>query len=222
MDRTLKVGTRPSQLALKQTEEILDKLKNLYSDLSTDIIKIPTTGDKDKKTPISEVEGSDFFTKEIDEALLKGDIDFGIHSAKDLPDELQKGLAVVAITKSIDPYDALVSRGDKTLENLRIGAKVGASSLRRKVQLKKYREDFCIVDIRGDIEERLEILEKDNLDAIIVACCALKRLDLEYRITQRIDFCILKPDPLQGSLAIVAREDEKELINFLKVLDANY
>ncbi len=217
----LRIGTRPSQLALKQTEEILVKLKSLYTELSIDIIKIHTTGDKDKNTPISEIEGSDFFTREIDEAILNGDIDFAVHSAKDLPDVIPEGLTIAAITKSIDPYDALVSKENKTIENLRIGAKVGASSLRRKVQLKKYREDFRIVDIRGDIEERLERLERDNLDAIIVAACALIRLGLQHRIIQRIDFKILKPHPLQGSLAIVAREDDKELINLLKALDVN-
>ena len=218
-DRVLRIGTRTSLLALKQVEEALGYLKEFYPQVQTEIVGIDTYGDKDKITPISEIEGKDFFTAEIDEALLRGDIDFAVHSAKDLPDAIPTGLIIAAITKSIDPYDALVSKGNLKIEELKSGAKIGASSLRRKTQLKKYRIDFQIVDIRGNVEERLEKLDKDGLDAIIVASCALIRLGLQHRITQKIPFEILRPHPLQGSLAIVTRQGNKELIDLLKVLD---
>lgn len=214
-----RVGTRKSPLALKQTEEILGYLREFYSGFKAGIISIDTYGDKDKTTPISDMEGTDFFTREIDEALLKGEIDFAVHSAKDLPDKISEGLAIAAITKSKDPYDALVSKSNLKLGELRIGAKIGASSLRRKMQLKKYRNDFNIVDIRGSIEERLNKLDNNGLDAIIVASCALIRLGLENRISQRIPFKILNPHHLQGALAIVVKENKKELIDLLKVLD---
>ncbi|MDP3732220.1 MAG: hydroxymethylbilane synthase [Candidatus Omnitrophota bacterium] len=219
-ERTLRIGTRSSPLALKQVEEALGYLKRFYPQIRVEIIGIDTYGDKDKITPISESEGTDFFTREIDEALLRGDIDFAVHSAKDLPDEVPKGLAIAAITKSIDPYDALVSKSNLKIGELRKGAKIGASSLRRKTQLKKYRDDFQIVDVRGTIEERLDKLDNHGLDAIIVAACALIRLELEHRITQRIPFEILKPHSLQGSLAIEARAEDLDLIKFLSKIDS--
>ncbi len=217
--RVLRIGTRTSLLALKQVEEALGYLKELYPQVQTEIVGIDTYGDKDKITPISEVGGADFFTREIDEALLKGDIDLAVHSAKDLPGQIPVGLVIAAITESIDPYDALVSKNNLKIGELGVRAKIGASSLRRKTQLKKYRIDFQIVDIRGNVEERLEKLDKDGLDAIIVASCALIRLGLQHRITQKIPFEILMPHPLQGSLAIEARENDKEIINLFSKLD---
>lgn len=214
-----RIGARKSPLALKQVEEVLSSLKKIYPALKAEVVGIDTYGDKDKITPVSDIEGTDFFTREIEEALLKGDIDFAVHSAKDLPDTIPGGLCIAAITKSIDSYDALVSKNNLLLEDLPKGAKVGASSQRRKGQLKKYRRDFQLIDIRGNIQERLEKFESNGLDAIIVAACALIRLGLKERIAQRIPLKILKPHPLQGSLAVEARKDNPELINLLKVLN---
>lgn len=226
---TLRIGSRRSPLALKQVDEVINALKGFYPGIEYKIIGIETYGDKDKVTPISEIEKSDFFTREIDKALLKGEIDFAVHSAKDLPDKIPKGLIVAAITKPLDPSDALISKNNLTIDELPQGAKIAASSLRRKMQLKKYRSDFQIIDIRGNINERLKKLDegisignaadKGGLDAIIVATCALVRLGLENRITERIPLEILTPHPLQGSLAIEIREDNKKLINMLKILN---
>lgn len=206
-----RIGTRRSPLALRQVIEAVSYLREFYPDLRTKTVCIDTYGDKDKTTPISEIEGTDFFTREIDEALLRNEIDFAVHSAKDLPDKIPDGLCIAAITKSIDPYDALVSKNNLKLDELPYGAKIGTSSQRRKMQLKAYRNDFKIVDIRGNIQERLEKLKKSDLEAIIVAGCALMRFGLEQRITQRLPFEILRPHPLQGSLAIVARKKDVEL-----------
>lgn len=214
-----KVGTRTSPLALKQVDEVIYHLKNYYKDINIEIVGIDTYGDKDKATPISDIEGTDFFTREIDNALLQDEIDFAVHSAKDLPDKISEGLFVAAITKSIDPDDALVSKYNLKIDELKKGARIGASSQRRKTQLLAYRSDFKIVDIRGNIHERLDKLEKDNLDAIVVAACALTRLGLEHKISQRLPHNILEPHPLQGSLAIVVKEDRKELIELLRVID---
>lgn len=218
MAKTYKVGTRTSPLALKQVDEVIGYLKEFCSDIKIEIVGINTYGDRDKITPISDVEGTDFFTREIEEALLEGEVDFAVHSAKDLPERIAEGLTIVAITESIDPYDALVSKENLKISELKQGAKIGASSQRRKTQLKKYRPDFQIADIRGNIQERLAKLDSNGLDAIIVASCALVRLGLEHRITQRIPFEILKPHPLQGSLAIEVKEDNQELKDLLKVL----
>ena len=217
--RPLKIGTRTSPLALRQTNEVIGYLKEFYPEIRVEIALIDTYADMDKITPISEIEGTDFFTREIEEALLKGEVDFAVHSAKDLPDEIPKGLCIVAITKSIDSSDALVSKNNLKIGELKYGAKVGASSQRRKTQLKKYRKDFQLVDIRGNIGERIKKLKDDNIDAIVVASCALMRLGLEAIIAQRIPADILTPHPLQGALAVELRQDNQKLRNILEVLN---
>jgi len=194
-------------------------LRGLDKRLQCNLVKISTDGDLDRITPISNIEGSDFFTRQIEETLLQREIDLAVHSAKDLPDEIPEGLVIAVITKSIDSYDALVSKGNLKINELRTGSKIGASSVRRKTQLKKYRRDFQVVDIRGNIAERLEQLDKNGLDAIIAATCALVRLGLEDRISQRIPFEILKPHPLQGSLALEIREDNWKLRKLLESLN---
>lgn len=220
MAKTYRIGTRTSPLALRQVEEILGALRKFYSDFKAEVIGIDTYGDKDKITPISQIEGTDFFTREIDNALLKWEIDFAVHSAKDLPDTLKEGLIIAAQTKSIDPYDALVSKDGLKLAELPQGARIGTSSLRRKTQLREYRDGFDIVDIRGNIEERLEKLDNGNLDGLVIAACGLVRLGLEKRITERIPFEIIYPHPSQGALAIVARAKDLELHDLLSVIDS--
>lgn len=220
MGQNFRVGTRASPLALKQVEEILYVLEKTYPSTEIEVVRIDTYGDSDKDTPISEIEGSDFFTREIDEALINGDIDFAVHSAKDLPDNLVLELFVAAITKSIDPFDALVAKDNLELHELKKGAKIGTSSLRRKTQLKDFRKDFQLMDIRGNIEERLKLLSETDLDAIVIASIGLMRLGLECRIAQRIPFEILKPHPLQGCLAVVTRANDKNLIDLISILDS--
>ncbi len=219
MEQIYKAGTRTSPLALKQVDEVLASLRKIYPRLKVEVIGIDTCGDKDKSKPISTIEGSDFFTREIDEVLLKGEIDFAVHSAKDLPDKIAKGLKVAAITASIDPRDVLVSKGNLRLSKLPIGAKIGTSSLRRKSQLKAYRDDFEIIDIRGNIGDRLKILGNNDLDAILIAAAGLIRLGLEDEISQRLPVDIMQPHPYQGALAVVVRREDRTLFKLLSVLD---
>ncbi len=221
MARSYKLGARTSPLSLKQTEEVLGLLRRHYPDFRVEVVGIDTCGDVDKSTSISQMEGTDFFTDEIDKALLQGEIDFAVHSAKDLPDVFLKGLYLAAITRSIDPDDVLVSKEGLRLDQLGFGARIGTSSLRRKIQLRTYREDFRIVDIRGNIEQRLKILdETPGLDGIVIAAAGLLRLGLEDRITQRVPHEILKPHPLQGALAIVVRRKDFELSDLFSVVDS--
>lgn len=219
LKKQLKIGTRATPLALKQVEEVLDKLRRFYPKVGYEIIGIDTYGDKDKITPLSDMEGSDFFTREIEQALLRNEIDFAVHSAKDMPEKIPEGLVIAAMTKSIDPYDALVSCVNLKINELKPQARIGASSMRRKAQLKQYRTDLQILDIRGNIQERLEKLDKNKLDAIVVAACALVRLGLENRITQRIPRNIMAPHPLQGALAVETRKDNRALEDWLGVLN---
>lgn len=215
----LRIGTRTSPLALKQVEEVLAALKKIYHTVNYEVVGIETYGDKDKSTPISDIDGTDFFTREIEEALLNKKIDFAIHSAKDMPDVIPKGLVVACVTKAIDPYDALISKGNLRINQLKPNARIGASSLRRKLQLKQFRPDFKLIDIRGNIQERLQKFNKEDLDAIVLAACALVRLGLEDLISQRIPYEILSPHPLQGSLAIEVRDDNKALRDWLGALN---
>ena len=220
MAKNYRIGTRTSPLALKQVEEVLEALKKSYPEISLTVIGMETYGDKDRATPISEVEGSDFFTKEIDRALLSGEIDFAVHSAKDVPEVLAEGLRVAAFTESIDPYDVLVSKDGLKLNELPFGARIGTSSARRKEALKKFRPDFELVDIRGNIQERLKILETTNLDAIVIAAAGLIRLGLEERITEILSPRILNPHPLQGRLAVITRAEDSDLIEILSKIDS--
>lgn len=224
--KPIRIGTRGSPLALKQVEEIgrlweaISKNKATLKDKFNFIIKpYATSGDKDKITPISEMEGTDFFTDTIEQGLLNKEIDIAIHSAKDLPDVIPSRLIIAALTKSIDPTDALISKKNLKLEELPVGAKIGVSSQRRKEQLKKFRADLQAVDLRGNIEERLAKLDGSNLDAIILASAALIRLGLENRITQKLLKKIFEPHPLQGSLAIETRQNEPETISLFNQLD---
>ena len=219
MKRVLRVGSRTSPLALVQVQEILNALKRIASTTRIKIVGIDTVGDRDKKTPISEMEGTDFFTREIDEALLRHKIDFAVHSAKDMPDILPKGIVVAAVTASVDPYDVLVSRKGLKLRDLPKGARVGTSSERRKAQIRAYRPDLTIVDIRGTMQERLDKLKSEGLEAIVIAGAGLLRLGLGHHITEQISLDILRPHPLQGSLAVTVRREEEALKKLFSKLD---
>lgn len=212
MERKFRIGTRPSPLALKQVDEII----RIFGLKNFEIKTFNTSGDRDKKIPISEIEGSDFFTDAIDRALLKNEIDCAVHSAKDLPDILLNGFKIAVITEPLDQLDALVSKNNLKLNELPKGAKIGASSIRRKEQLKKFRSDFQPVDIRGNVDDRLNKFESNGLDGLIVAICALIRLGLENRIAERLPIEILKPHPLQGSLAVVVRKNDYETEKLFK------
>jgi hydroxymethylbilane synthase len=212
MNTLIKMGTRPSRLALKQVQEI----KKLTNGISYEIVPIETSGDKDKKTPLTLREGSNFFTYEIEQALLSGCIDMAVHSAKDLETAMPKGLRLIGLTDSISPYDCLVSRPHGMLNTLKTGAIIGTSSKNRMDAIKKYRSDLVVKSIRGNVDERLNQLDIGEYDAIIVAHAALIRLGLINRISQIIPLDIIDAHPLQGRLAIQIREDRKDLLRIFK------
>jgi hydroxymethylbilane synthase len=207
--RKIRIGTRGSRLGLVQVEETL----RFLGEVEHEILTFDTSGDIDRKTPVSEVEGTDFFTDSIERALLKGEIDMAVHSAKDLPDSLPEALTIAAVTKSIDEDDVLASKGNLTLRELFPGAKVGTSSKRRKEALRKIRPDLQIVDLRGNVEERIKRLDKGEFDAIVIAAAGLIRLGLEDRISERLPFETARG---QGSLAIEIRQGDSELKKWIK------
>lgn len=212
----LKVGARPSRLAINQVEEIA----RLVPFVAFDVMTIDTAGDRDKLTPLSEAEDARFFTKEIENALIAGEIDVAIHSAKDLDWPIPEGLEIAATTRSVSRNECLVSRKGQRLDELPTGALVGTSSKKRKEAVLKYRPDLVIKDIRGNIDERLGQLDRGDFDAIVVAQAALIRLGYEAKIAQIIPEYIIEPHPLQGSLAIEIRKDRIDLLELFRGIDA--
>ncbi len=213
MKKKLKVGTRTSNLALKQVEEI----KKIFSGIEFEIVPILTTGDKDKTTPLDRIEEPDFFTREIDEALLSERIDVAVHSAKDLPEITASGLEIVYESESLSPFDALVSKGNLRLSDLAKFSRIGVSSLRRKEQIRALRDDLKIVNIRGTIEERLSLLDSGKIDALIVAHAALIRLGLENRLSEILPLATFPTHPKQGKLALVVKASNRDIIDLFKM-----
>jgi len=182
--------------------------------LEIEIVPITTKGDRILDVALPKVGDKGLFTKEIEEALLKGDIDMAVHSLKDMPTELPKGLTLAAYTMRDYPFDALISREGRKLKELPKGAVVGTSSLRRRAQIKKVRPDLEVRDIRGNVDTRLRKLEEGQYDAIVLAQSSLERLGLEKQISEVLDYFI--PAVGQGIIAVETRADDGGLIDFLR------
>lgn len=199
----LVIGSRGSQLALWQARHIAARLAE--SGIETRIEIIQTTGDKITDVALSKVGSKGLFTKEIEEALLDGSIDLAVHSAKDMPTELPKGLLLSAFPQRADPRDALIG---STLAALPAGAVVGTSSLRRAAQLKALRPDLDIQDLRGNVDTRLRKQAEGRYAAIVLAAAGLTRLGWQDRITEYLDPSVFVPAVGQGALAIETRNDD--------------
>ncbi len=214
----LRIGTRGSQLALWQARFIKSEINSLFPDIQIKIDVIKTEGDKLVNSPLSEIGGKGVFVKEIEEALLNNKIDLAVHSLKDMPSVLPGGLIISAVTKRKHAADALVSRNNIQLEELKPGSRVGTGSLRRKAQLLYHYPWLEIVPIRGNVETRLDKLDGENLDAIILAVAGLQRMGFGDRISQIIDTEILIPAPGQGIVAVESREEDENTNNILSGL----
>ncbi len=196
----IRVGTRGSVLALRQTEEVIRALKSVWPSLEFELVVIKTTGDKVIETPLFKMGSKGLFVKEIEEALLEGRIDIAVHSLKDLPTKLPSGLTIGAVTKRLDPRDVLIlPKGE--------GKRIGTSSLRRMVQLKRLFPEFEVIPIRGNLDTRLRKLERGEVDGLVVALAGLLRLNFEVKEMRFLDQLI--PAPGQGALAVECREDFK-------------
>jgi len=211
----LKIGSRKSPLALVQVQEVIDLLKLSGLRINTDLYSFETAGDQDKKTPLTQNVADDFFTNTIDQALLDHTIDVAVHSAKDLPQKLNPSLTIVALTSCMDDSDAWV--GVAPFADLPVNARVGTSSFLRQEFIKSKRSDVQLISIRGTIQERLNLLDNRKIDGFIVATCAMKRLKLEHRITEKFPW---EGTPLQGQLAIVCRRDDQQMKQLFRPLDA--
>ena len=212
MDK-LVIGTRGSELALKQAKEVVSAIAAARPELQMETRVIKTTGDENQSTPLSHMGDRGLFVKQIEEALLRGDIDVAVHSLKDLPSQIPSGLTLAAVLKREDPRDAWVSPRGYTLEDIPKGGRVGTSSLRRAAQLSYHRPDLKIVPLRGNLNTRLK--KAQELEAIILAVAGLKRLNMEEHITQIIPEDICLPAVGQGALGIEIRENEPEIAQLL-------
>lgn len=211
----LRLGTRKSKLALWQANFVKEKLEALGC--KVELVPITTTGDKILDTPLAKIGGKGLFVKEIENALLLGEIDLAVHSLKDVPMIIPEGLTLSAITEREEPYDVLISRNGNKLEELPSGAVVGTSSLRRQVQIKRRRRDLRVEIIRGNVDTRLRKLKEGLYDAIVLAYAGVKRMGLSGEISQILEDFI--PAVGQGSLAIETRAEDERVINFVKVLN---
>lgn len=216
---SIRLGTRGSQLALWQANRVATLIKERYPETAIELVKIKTTGDKILDSPLAKIGDKGLFVKEIETALLEGEIDIAVHSAKDMPTEIPAGLSLAAYLKRDDPSDALISAGGLGLDGLGEGAVIGTSSLRRRAQLLAYRPDLKFVDLRGNVDTRLRKLHEENLDAILLSGAGLTRLGLGYKITERIPASIIVPAVGQGLIVIEAREEERKTLDFIAFMN---
>ena len=205
---TLIVGTRGSQLALWQAEWVQRQLKAIVPDISVILKRIQTSGDKIQDVPLAKIGGKGLFVKEIEEALLRRDIDLAVHSMKDVPSALPEGLEIVCVPEREDPRDALIARKGHTLATLPVGARVGTSSLRRQAQLLHVRPDLEIAMLRGNVDTRLRKVREGHFDAIILAASGLKRLGWDQEVTEYLSVDVSLPAIGQGSLGLEGRKDD--------------
>ena len=219
------IGSRGSQLALWQANWVKSELERLHDNVDIDIRIIATSGDIIQDVPLAKIGGKGLFVKEIEEALLANEIDLAVHSMKDVPMELPTELGISVITKRENPLDALISKNGEKLADLPQGATIGTSSLRRSSQLLKYRGDFKIHPLRGNVDTRLRKVEEGKYDAILLASAGLNRLGWANRITEEISHDILLPAMGQGALGIETRLDDAntyDLVSTLNHKQTNY
>ncbi len=215
----IKVGTRKSALAMWQTEHVIELLKEKNDNLEFIVVPISTKGDKILDVPLAKIGDKGLFTKELEVALINREIDFAVHSVKDMPTKLPEGLKLGAMTKRHNPQDAFVAANNIKFTDLPKGATIGTSSLRRRAQLLKFRPDLNLVDIRGNLQTRLKRMKEQNLDGIILAAAGLERLGMEEHITDYLDFSICLPAVGQGSLAIEIRENDSYIENLVRSIN---
>jgi hydroxymethylbilane synthase len=221
LDVILRMGTRGSALALAQANEVRNRLAAIHGfppeRIRLDVIR--TTGDTIRDRPLAQAGGKGLFTKEIEEALLAGEIDVAVHSAKDMPTLLPPGLAIAAVPPREDARDVFISRKAASLRDLPRGANVGTASLRRQALVKRQRPDLAVVNFRGNVETRLRKLDAGEVDATLLALAGLKRLGLAEQATAVLAIDEFLPAVGQGIIAVEARGDDARVLAFLAALN---
>mgnify|MGYP001363265963 FL=1 len=204
-EKTLKIATRKSPLALWQANFVKDALEEANKGLVVELVTMTTKGDRMLDSPLAKIGGKGLFVKELEHALLRGEADIAVHSMKDVPMEFPEGLELAVICEREDPSDAFVSNHYESFAGLPEGAIVGTSSLRRQCQLKQLRPDLTVLDLRGNVGTRLGKLDAGGYDAIILAAAGLIRLELAERIREKLNFRDCLPAGGQGAVGIECR-----------------
>ncbi|GAE34928.1 hydroxymethylbilane synthase [Halalkalibacter akibai] len=218
--RKIVIGSRKSNLALVQTDWVIEQLKKTGLPYEFEVKKIVTKGDKILDVTLSKVGGKGLFVKEIEQALIDGEIDLAVHSMKDVPSVLQKEFTLAAITEREDPRDALISNNHVKLADLPAGSVIGTSSLRRSAQILAERPDLEVKWIRGNVETRLRKLKEEGFDAIILAVAGIRRLGFpDDLVTEYLDPEMCVPAVGQGALGLECRADDEELVDLLQHLN---
>ncbi len=204
---------------MTQTNWVAEKLKAAYPGIIIDIIPIKTTGDKLHDVSLARIGGKGVFVKEIEEALLRKDVDIAVHSLKDVPSEIPEGLEIGVIPEREDPRDVLIAKGGMGPDELPRGARIGTGSLRRAIQLRHWNRDIEVVPIRGNLDTRINKIEREGLDGVIVAAAGIKRMGWAQKVTRFIPPERMIPAIGQGALAIELRKGDGETGELLKFLD---
>jgi hydroxymethylbilane synthase len=216
--KTLRIGSRGSTLAMWQSHHVCGELMRLWG-CDAEIVRIRTVGDRDAESAIPLLGSKGVFIKEIEEALLSGRVDLAVHSMKDVPTETPAALIFPAILKRGDARDCLISRGHLQLAQLPPGAVVGTSSLRRQAQLRGFRRDLDVRDLRGNVETRMTKVDEGELDAVVIARAGVERLRAARKIAETFSTEVMLPAVGQGALCIETRAEDTELVGLLGALD---
>lgn len=214
-----RIGTRGSRLALYQCELVKAKLEQAFPLYPFELVKIKTSGDMIRRSAADPFLTKRVYTREIEEALLKREIDMGVHSAKDMAAELPGKLKIGAVLEREDPRDCLVSREGKKLDELYNGARVATSAVRRKLQILRLRPDLIIEEIHGNVDTRIKKFEEGDVDALILAYAGLKRLGLTGSVTEVFAEESFLPAPCQGAIAVEIRENDPQMEEFMHGLN---
>jgi hydroxymethylbilane synthase len=217
--RTLRIGTRGSALALWQAHHVEALIRSQPGAPSVELVRIRTEGDVRTDVPLWQIGGRAFFTKEIDKALLSNEIDIAVHSLKDLSTQLESGIELAAALEREDPRDALLSRSGAGLLALPRGARLGTSSLRRRAFVARLRPDIELLELRGNVPTRIERMKNGDYDAIILAAAGLRRLELDTNISELLSLEEFPPAVSQGAIGVCARTDDVEAARWLQKLD---
>lgn len=214
----IRIGSRGSKLALWQSEYVARKLKEVYPNITYEIIVIKTKGDQIQNVSLQKIGDKGLFVKEIEEQLLADKIDMAVHSMKDMPSMLPPSLIFSKTLKREDARDVLILKEATSLATLKKKAIIGTGSVRRAKQLQRLRDDLIIKDIRGNVDTRLRKLAEEDYDGIVMAAAGLKRMGLEDKITQYFNYEEMVPACAQGALAIELKENNSELLAMLNKL----
>jgi len=214
-----RVATRGSKLALIQTEILNRSLRNIFPSMNCDIIRIKSMGDIKRNKFLFSVNEKGIFEKEVDRTVLEKRADFAVHSIKDIPTELDGDLVIASILKRESPNDVLIGKSKMKLEQLPKNSRVGTSSLRRAVQIKRKNPDVTVIPIRGNVESRVKKCINGPFDALVLAEAGLKRLELSDQIVQRFSYLEFVPAPGQGAIGIVCRKDNKKVLGVLQKIE---